>query len=527
MRHAKKKSGFWGAVWGNRSKGARIVIAIATALLSLILLVSIAVHAVTGVPIWTWIDTLIFIGETYDPTGDVTEKTPEELGVNTKINFPKGITNIALFGIDSRSDNMKGLSDSIMIISVDANSGKIRLVSVLRDSLVRVDGHGYQKINAAYSLGGPALAIKTLNEVFNLNILSYATVDFVGMSHIIDAVGGIDTVMTKAEVENANGQVREMHNSRGTPLDHIQGYGAVHLNGIQAVAYSRVRYADVHKDIAKGEWGWGDYGRTLRQRYVMSQLFQKALTLELSQYPDFIKALLPYIESSLDYNQIYDLAMILLKDGIAMEQARIPTDKAVISSGLNVKGLGQCVYYDLDYAADLVHGFLFENTSFEEYMDLNGIRRKDWFPPSLIVVDTDSDTGDSGDSESSDAGNDTDSGSGTDSIHWGTGGKGSGGKGSGGKGSGSGSGTSGDTTDTSTPTDSSVNTSDSETSDTDTSTDKTSDKVTDTDTDKDPGSGGTTDKEPDASTDKNSDKPSLSTTDGSDKPSQSTSSKEQ
>lgn len=501
MRHAKKQPGFWGAVWGNRSTGARIAIAVAAGLLALILLISVAVHAVTGAPIWVWIKTAFFISDNYNQNGDFGQQTPGDLSVPTDIDFPEGITNVALFGIDSRSNNMKGLSDSIMVISVDANNNTIKLISILRDSLVKVEGHGYQKINAAYNLGGPTLAVKTLNQTFDLNIVDYATVDFVGMSQIIEAVGGIDTVMTKAEVENANAQVWEMHLSRGTPLDLIQGSGQLHLNGIQAVAYSRVRYVDVHKDIAGGEWGWGDYGRTLRQRYVMNQMFQKALTLELAEYPEFIEKLLPFVESSLTYGEIYDLAMILLKDGIHMEQARIPTDKAVIDSGLEVKGLGQCVYYDLDYAAELVHGYLFKNVTFEEYMELNGIRRNKWLPESWIVKrDTDSDSTD-GTSDTTDSGNVTD----TDGWENSTG-KGTGGKGTGGSGTGGGN----DTTDIPDTVDSG-------------SGSDTTDKVTDTGSV--PDSGTTTDSSSDK-TDSTSDKTESTTDSASEKPSNTTSDKE-
>ena len=122
----------------------------------------------------------------------------EDLGI-VKMDVPEGITSIALFGIDARNDSFRGLSDSIMIVTVDAVHNDIKLVSILRDSLVRIDGYGYQKINAAYSFGGPELAIKTLNQTFNLNIRNYATVDFVSMADIIDMVGGIEDVKAKAQ----------------------------------------------------------------------------------------------------------------------------------------------------------------------------------------------------------------------------------------------------------------------------------------------------------------------------------------
>jgi len=488
-RRHRKKQGFWAAVWSNRSLGARILIASATVLLSLILILSISVHVVTGRPIWTWIDTLLFVSENLDQDDDFSKLDPtEDLGIEpTPGKFPEGITNIALFGIDSRSDGMRGLSDSIMVISVDAVNNNIKLVSVVRDSLVRIEGYGYQKINAAYNLGGAQLAVKTLNQVFKLNITDYATVDFVGMSQIIDAVGGIDTVLTPSELQNANTQILEMHQSRKTPLDYISASGAQHLNGIQAVAYSRIRYVDVHKDISQGEAGWGDYGRTLRQRYVMNQLFHKAMELKLSEYPDFIKGLLPCMKTSLSYEKIYDLAMILFKDGIAMHQARIPVDRAVINHGLSVKGLGQCVYYDLDCAANMMNEFLFKNVSFEDYVALNGLTWRRWLPESMIVVDTDSDSDTDTSDATADSGHVTDTGTGTDSAGWGSGGQGSG---SGGNGP--------EITDVTDPTDTTTGSG----SDTPPPTDTGTDTPTDTGSSDVPtDGGGTTDSVTDSSTD--------------------------
>ena len=478
-RHAKR-GGFVGALWVDRSVGARIAIAVAASLLALILLISVSVHVVTGQPIWTWIETAFFVVENLNQDEDFNNLDPtEDLGIEMRPDsFPEGITNIALFGIDSRSDGMKGLSDSIMVISVDAVNNNIKLVSVMRDSLVKIDGHGYHKINAAYNLGGAKLAVKTLNQVFKLNITNYATVDFVGMSRIIEAVGGIDTVLTSHELENANLQILEMHYSRGTALDYIPAAGAQHLNGIQAVAYSRVRYADVHKDIANGEPGWGDLGRTLRQRYVMSQLFQKALELKLSEYPNFIQSLLPFVQTSLTYSEIYDLAMILFKDGISMQQARIPVDRAVIDYGLEVKGLGQCVYYDLDCAANLMNEFLFKNTSFDDYIALNGLTWRRWLPDSMIVVNTSTDTGSDG-TDSSDHVTDTGGVTDTDSGGFGSSGGGNAGSGGGEVTDGSETTDTGGATDTSgTPPDTSGDGS----SDTGSATDSATDTATDTGT---------------------------------------------
>lgn len=299
----------------------------------------------------------------------------EELGISGELvlDAPKGITNIALFGIDARNESFRGLSDSIMVISIDSVHNDIKIISVMRDSLVEVEGYGHQKINAAYNLGGAPLAIKTLNQTFNLNITDYATVDFVGMADIIEALGGIVVELTEAEVQNANIHIRSMHRERGTAEDYIERAGKQRLNGVQAVAFSRIR------KVATVDGTNNDPGRTERQRLVMRQMFDKALSMRATQYPRLIKALLPYMETSLDYSEIFDLAGILTNEGLQFKEARMPSFDIMIDYGMYVPGLGSCCYYNLDYAAKQMNAFVFEDISFEQYIEENGVDLTRWY----------------------------------------------------------------------------------------------------------------------------------------------------
>ncbi len=319
-------------------------------------------------------------------------KDPEQLGI---VEPPKGaeeITNIALFGIDSRKDNYRGLSDTMMIISINPKTGSIKLVSIMRDSLVKVDGHGYQKINAAYSLGGPELAIKTLNQTYRLNIKDYATVDFVGMAEIVDAVGGVEVELAKHEVYHVNTCITELAATRGLPEDFVTKAGVQTLNGVQAVGFSRVRNVPTINGTRD------DFGRTERQRLVMSQLFQKALDLPITQYPSLIKAMLPYIQTSMGYDDIFQLAKILKADSVSLQQNRIPMDNAVISSGFSVPYIGSCVYYDLEFAGDLLNAFFFDDIPFEDYVAEHGVRKNPWYGSSggASKPSTNTQTGSSG-----------------------------------------------------------------------------------------------------------------------------------
>ncbi len=297
----------------------------------------------------------------------------EELGIRTEMEVPDGITNIALFGIDARNEEFRGLSDSIMVISLDADHHCIKIISVMRDSLVNIEGYGQQKINAAYSLGGAQLAVKTLNQNFDLNIRDYATVDFVSMADIIEAVGGLELELTEREVRNANIHIESMHRERGTALDYIQNPGKQMLNGVQAVAFARIRKVPTINGTVD------DGGRTERQRLVMQLLFDKARTMDVSKYPKMIKALMPCMETSLTYAEIFKLAGLLTQKNLEFLEARMPANEMLINYGLYVKGLGSCKYYNLEYAAKAMNAFVFENIPFDQYMEENPVDYTRWF----------------------------------------------------------------------------------------------------------------------------------------------------
>lgn len=296
------------------------------------------------------------------------------------------ITNIALFGIDTRNTNsFSGNSDSIMIMSLDSGKHTVKIVSVMRDSLVPIERNGsvnYAKINSAYARGGPELAVRTLNKLFGLDITEYATVNFYGMSKIIDSVGGIEVELTEEEVvpigsKNQGGRLNsciyELCNLMGhEPKDYyITQSGVQHLNGIQAVAYSRIRY------VSNAFGTSNDYGRTDRQRYVMEQLFNKALTLEKTDYPSLIKSMIPYTVTSLGPDEILDLALTIMSRSPTFHQARIPQQEYLMRSPSG--SFGSVVYYDLDFAGKLIHAFMYDDITFDEYVAANGISKNDWY----------------------------------------------------------------------------------------------------------------------------------------------------
>lgn len=224
------------------------------------------------------------------------------------------IKNIALFGIDA-TDGETGRSDSIMIATLDPVHNKLKITSVMRDSYVYIDGYGQDKINHAYAFGGPELAIKTLNENFGLNIEDFVSVNFSSLPTIINILGGIDIEITQEELEYINGYIDSLNSVEGTYSPHISYAGVQHVDGIQALAYSRIRYTS-----------GGDYERTQRHRTVLDALFNKLTSTSVASYNSLLNEVLPYVQTNLSAADILSLGTKVLGIGNNLEQDRFPRD---------------------------------------------------------------------------------------------------------------------------------------------------------------------------------------------------------
>ena len=314
---------------------------------------------------------------------------PVELGYEEK--KEDEIINIALFGLDTKNPNsFKGLSDSIMILSINTDDNTVKLISVMRDSFVPMTLYTgkviHNKINSAYSTGGPEFAIKTLNTIFDLDISEYATVNFYGMADIIETLGGIDVTLTEDEIYFINGGIREQCSYLGIdpePL-YIESSGQLHLNGIQAVAYSRIRYA------ANSEGTANDYGRTDRQRYVLQQLFNKAAGMGYKELIELAKTLAPFCETSLTHSEIISIAADVLLEKPTFSETRVPDQKYLMRAPAT--DAGSIVYYDLEFAAKLIHAYIYKDVVFEDYIAVNGIQQNDWYSAGFVAPEIDDET---------------------------------------------------------------------------------------------------------------------------------------
>ena len=261
--------------------------------------------------------------------------------------YDDSITNIALFGIDA-SDGGVGRSDSIMIATIDTHNKKLKLTSIMRDSYVNIDGRGLDKINHAYAFGKAELAIKTLNENFDLNISEFAAVNFSTLPKIIDKLGGIELDIDSEELQYINGYISELNGINNTSVSPISSTGLQHVNGTQAMAYCRIRYTS-----------GGDYKRTERHREVLSKMFEKILSMSPTSYPSLLNEILPMISTSLSASEIMDLGNEVLKVGsTSLEQERFPLDG--YCEGQMIGG----VYYltfDKETTVNQLHDYIFED----------------------------------------------------------------------------------------------------------------------------------------------------------------------
>lgn len=315
-----------------------------------------------------------------DLTVDTITKDPVKLGWQTsstssdddfEVVLDDSVKNIALFGVDARSDSFEGLSDVIMILTVDNKHQKIKMTSVLRDSCVDIDGY-YDKINSAYSIGGPELAINILNRNFHLRIEDYVTVNFAKMAQIVDAVGGVDMDLTADEVREVNRNLYalsvdvENGEYEDAPVIYASDYfpdadgnavietdnyedGRYHLNGNRAVAYGRIRHLD------------SDDVRATRQQNVLKALIQKVRGKSKLEYPEMIRKITPMCKTSLDFSDIMGMLPIMFTD-FTIETMNIPGETES-PAGAYIRPDCWVYLYDLEAASKHISQFIYEKDS--------------------------------------------------------------------------------------------------------------------------------------------------------------------
>ena len=230
----------------------------------------------------------------------------------------KGVYNVLLLGADSRANDYNSRTDTMMLVTINSRTKKIVLSSFLRDTYIYIPDWGYQRLNVANEVGGPAKTIETIQQNYNVAIDNYAFVNFYSFMDAVDILGGVDLPLTDEEVYYINMWVYdedlEVDYSRRTSLDY-RSDGQYHLNGIQALAYCRTR--NIGADI----------GRTERQRNMMGILWDKAQDMSLSTLSDLAETILPQITTDIPEKTCLSLlaSMASYKDYELVSQ-QVPAD---------------------------------------------------------------------------------------------------------------------------------------------------------------------------------------------------------
>lgn len=270
----------------------------------------------------------------------------------------KGFRNIALFGIDARDDNLgKGnRSDTIMIASINLDSGEVKICSVYRDTYMNLGNDKYSKCNAAYANGGPEQAISMLNMNLDMNITNYVSIGFNGLIDVIDSLGGVEIDVKEEEIKHLNNYQSSMYSTESKERltdDYVKVTqpGLQTLNGMQATAYCRIR-------ATAGD----DFKRAERQRTVLLACLDKARNASVTTLSSTLDSVLPHVATNLDTAEMLsvlkDLAsyQVVATDGFPFETNRV-TGK--------VGKAGSCVIpTSLEDNVVLLHKFFFAQ---EEY----------------------------------------------------------------------------------------------------------------------------------------------------------------
>lgn len=270
----------------------------------------------------------------------------EEVKQNKEVDLGDGYTNVALFGVDSRDGNLGegNRTDCIIVASLNNETKEIKMVSVYRDTLLDLSEGTYQKCNAAYSYGGPVMAINMLNMNLDLDIEDYVTVDFGAIADAIDLLGGVEIDLQEEEIAPLNKYINETARSAGKEAHRVEQSGLQLLDGSQATTYARIRST-----------AGGDFTRTERQRLVIEKMFEKALKADLGTINAIIDKVFPQVSTSFTLQEILTYAAAYSEYTLS-DNMGFPSDNTTDT----LSGLGSIVIpQDLVSNVSKLHEFLF------------------------------------------------------------------------------------------------------------------------------------------------------------------------
>ncbi len=280
--------------------------------------------------------------------------TPDE----PEVPAMKGYRTIALFGVDAvNTDQLykSSRSDSMMIASINMDTGEIKLVSVYRDTYLNKGNDKYGKCNGAYAAGGAPQAMSMLNMNMDLAITDFVTVGYHAVKECVDGLGGVWIDIDKSELEHINNYQLSIIRDTDIPKSEyvaVTDTGYQLLNGLQATAYCRIRYT-------KGD----DYKRAERQREVLKAMEEQAKKADLKTLEKVATNVLKYVYTSLDETDIFDL-LKNINNYTIIDEGGFPTEELRTSDTIGSDG--SCVIpLNLEDNVIWLHEFLFNEEDYE------------------------------------------------------------------------------------------------------------------------------------------------------------------
>ncbi len=296
--------------------------------------------------------------------------TPEDMGISQEVQqmtqeggTMSGYMNIALFGIDATSTGISALekgsrSDTIIIVSVNQDTGDVKLCSVYRDTYLNTGSGGYQKCNAAYALGGGNVAISMLNSNLDLDISNWVAISYKGLADAIDCLGGVYIDVDSSEIDHLNNYqigISEVLKCDYTPVTQT-GYQL--LNGVQASAYCRIRYT-----------AGDDFKRAERQREVLQAAMDQAKKADADTIVRTFNTVSSSVLTSIDSDTFLELVKNVGKYTIVDENG---FPEASLRTTGTIGAKGSCVIpVNLESNVIWLHEYLFGD---ENYTPSNTVK---------------------------------------------------------------------------------------------------------------------------------------------------------
>ena len=224
------------------------------------------------------------------------------------------VYNILLIGTEALPQFGGERSDSMILVSVNSKDKKIYMTSMMRDMYVQIPGHSDAKLNAAYSSGGAKLLVETIEQNLQVKIDGYVKVGFESFEWIIDRLGGVEITLTAEEAAYLR-----RTNYISNPANRTVVAGTQTLNGNQALGYCRVRY------VPTASGAQNDFGRTERQRTVLTKLFNKYKDTNVFTLLSVLNDCLPQVLTDISKADMQMLMETVIDNRIlTLESFRIP-----------------------------------------------------------------------------------------------------------------------------------------------------------------------------------------------------------